>query len=161
MLPVPPQGKYSWMQNNFCYWVKAISIAVKISNVKEARFYWRSVRLPWAQLALGINHLALTTISAVPLGPVVILCLPWSSTSLDPIGFPLNISPNSSTHLHRLPVLQCSLSSCLPCFASYTFACHKGLFHDTVSQTTQAAIPDTRDWVTFISHSPGGWEVWN
>lgn len=148
MLPVPPQEKYGWMQNNFCYWVKAMSIELKYQMSKKPDFIgevwgclghsWLWVLITWLWPQFQLFHWALWSSSVSLL----------SSTSLDPTGFPLNISPNSSTLLHWLPVLQCSLSSCLPCFASYTFALHKGLFHDTVSQTTQAAITDTRDWVT-------------
>ena len=166
MLPVPPQKKYSWMQSNFCYWVKAISIAVKIKNVKEARFYWRSVRLPWAQLALGINHLALTTISAVALGPEVIAVSLLSSTSLDPIGFPLDVSPNSSAllHLTASSLVQPVIMSALLCliylgpppvsFPRYSVSDNSGCYngYQRLGGLNSKA---------FISHCSGGWEVWN
>lgn len=113
---------------------------------------WLWVLITWLWPQFQLFHWALWSSSVSLL----------SSTSLDPTGFPLNISPNSSTLLHWLPVLHvmsallCLVYLCPPqgSFPRYCVSDNSSCYN------RYQRLGDLNS-KTFISHCSGGWEVWN
>ena len=117
---------------------------------------WLWVLITWLWPQFQLFHWALWS-SAISL---------LSSTSLDPIGFPLNISPNSSSLLHLTasslvqPVIMSALLwliyLCPPqiSFPRYSVSDNSGCYN----RYQRLGGLNSK---TFISHHSGGSEVWN